>query len=124
MKKNIQIKLNNQKMLFIFKIILSAVVIAIASWLSGKYPKLAGFIIALPVATLIALVLSYAEHRNAETTITFAKSILVGIPASYFFFIPFFFAKSLNMNFWLIYSSGLALLIVAFFVHKYIVSFF
>ena len=124
MKKNIQIKLNNQKMLFIFKIILSAVVIAIASWLSGKYPKLAGFIIALPVATLIALVLSYTEHRNAETTITFAKSILVGVPVSYFFFIPFFFSKSLNMNFWLIYSSGLALLIVAFFVHKYIVSFF
>ena len=124
MKKNIQLKLNNQKMLFIFKIILSAVVIAIASWLSGKYPKPAGFIIALPVATLIALVLSYTEHRNAETTITFAKSILVGVPVSYFFFIPFFFAKSLNMNFWLIYSSGLALLIVAFFVHKYIVSFF
>ena len=124
MKKSIQIKLNNQKMLFIFKIILSAVVIATASWLSGKYPKLAGFIIALPVATLIALVLSYTEHRNAETTITFAKSIFVGVPASYLFFIPFFFAKSLNMNFWLIYSSGLALLVVAFFVHKYIVSLF
>ena len=123
-EKNIQIKLNNKKMLFIFKIILSAIIIAFASWLSGKYPKLAGFIIALPFATLIALILSYAEHKNTETTITFAKSILVGVPASYFFFIPFFFAKSLNMNFWLIYYSGLALLVIAFFVHKYIVSFF
>ena len=111
-------------MFFVFKILLSALMIAGASWLSGKYPKLAGFIIALPLATLIALVLSYTEHKNAETTITFAKSILVGVPASYFFFIPFFFAKSLNMNFWLIYSTGLALLVVAFFVHKYIVSLF
>jgi len=124
MLKNIKTKLNKKKMFFVLKILLSAVVIAGASWLSGKYPKLAGFIIALPLATLIALVLSYTEHKNAETTITFAKSILVGVPASYFFFIPFFFAKSLDMNFWLIYSTGLALLVVAFFVHRYIVSLF
>ncbi len=113
---------NKPTYVFFFKIVLSALVIAAASWLSGKYPKLAGFIIALPLATLIALVLSYTEHKNAETTITFAKSILIGVPASYFFFLPFFFAKSFNMNFWLIYATGLALLVVAFFVHKYIVS--
>jgi hypothetical protein len=115
-------KITSQRMFFFFKIFLSALVIAAASWLSGKYPKLAGFIIALPLATLIALVLSYTEHKNAETTITFAKSILIGVPASYFFFLPFFFAKSFNMNFWLIYATGLALLVVAFFIHKYIVS--
>ncbi len=115
-------KITNQRMFFFFKIFLSALVIAAASWLSGKYPKLAGFMIALPLATLIALVLSYTEHKNAETTITFAKSILIGVPASYFFFLPFFFAKSFNMNFWLIYATGLALLVVAFFIHKYIVS--
>jgi uncharacterized membrane protein (GlpM family) len=115
-------KITSQRMFFFFKIFLSALVIAAASWLSGKYPKLAGFIIALPLATLIALVLSYTEHKNAETTITFAKSILIGVPASYFFFLPFFFAKSFNMNFWLIYATGLALLVVAFLIHKYIVS--
>ena len=124
MLKNIQTKLNKKTMFFVLKIILSAVVIASASWLSGKYPKLAGFIIALPLATLIALVLSYTEHKNAETTITFAKSILVGVPASYFFFIPFFFANILDLYFWLIYSTGLSLLVVAFFVHRYIVSLF
>lgn len=117
-------KITSQRMFFFFKIFLSALVIAAASWLSGKYPKLAGFIIALPLATLIALVLSYTEHKNAETTITFAKSILIGVPASYLFFLPFFFAKSFNMNFWLIYATGLALLVVAFFIHKHIVSLF
>ena len=79
-------------MFFVFKILLSALMIAGASWLSGKYPKLAGFIIALPLATLIALVLSYTEHKNTETTITFAKSILVEC-LRYFFFIPFFLPK-------------------------------
>ena len=55
-----------KNMFFIFKILLSAIVIAGASWLSGKYPKLAGFIIALPLATLIALVLSYTEHKTLK----------------------------------------------------------
>tara|TARA_B100000989_G_scaffold154277_1_gene115081 strand:+ start:2562 stop:2936 length:375 start_codon:yes stop_codon:yes gene_type:complete len=124
MLKNIQTLINNKKMFFILKVLLAALIISGASWISGKHPKLAGFIVALPLVTLIVLVFSYIEHKNVEATITFAKSILIGVFASYFFFVPFFFAKTLNMNFWAIYFSGLALLIVAYFVHKFIVSFF
>jgi len=35
-------------MFFIVKILISALLIAFASWLAGKKPVLAGFIIALP----------------------------------------------------------------------------
>ena len=111
-------------MLFFLKVLLAAVVIAFASWLSGKKPELSGFIIALPLASLIALVFSYLEHKNPETSITFAKSILIGVPISYLFFLPFFFAKSLDMNFWLIYAIGVILLVVGFVLHRYIVSLF
>ena len=86
-------------MFFILKILLAAVVIAFASWLSGKYPKLAGFIIALPLATIIALVFSYIEHKNPENTITFAKSVLVAVPVSYFFFHTIFFRKIFKQQF-------------------------
>jgi len=109
-------------MIFLAKVILAALVIAFASWLSGKKPELSGFIIALPIASIIAIAFSYLEHRNAENTIVFAKSILVGVPVSYIFFLPFFFAKNLNMNFWLIYGLGLILLVIGYFVHKYITS--
>ena len=109
--------------LFFIKILVAALIIAFSSWLAGQYPKLAGFILALPVASLLAIVFSYVEYNDPEKSVTFAKSILIGVPASYFFFLPFFFAKSLNMNFWLIYVVGLVLLVVAFFIHKYIVSF-
>tara|TARA_B000000460_G_C21352874_1_gene322020 strand:+ start:131 stop:469 length:339 start_codon:yes stop_codon:yes gene_type:complete len=109
--------------LFFIKILVAALIIAFSSWLAGQYPKLAGFILALPVASLLAIVFSYVEYNDPEKSVTFAKSILIGVPASYFFFLPFFFAKSLNMNFWLIYIVGLVLLVVAFFIHKYIVSF-
>ena len=110
-------------MIFITKIFFAALVIAFSSWLAGQYPKLAGFILALPIASLLAIVFSYMEYNDPEKSVTFAKSILIGVPATYFFFLPFFFAKALNMNFWLIYIFGLILLVIAFFVHKYIVSF-
>ncbi len=108
---------------FTLKIILAAIIIAFASWLSGQNPKLAGFIIALPLVSLIAIAFSYYEHNDIEKTILFTKSILVAVPVSYLFFLPFFFAKSLNMNFLMIYGAGLGLLIIGFFIHKYITNF-
>ena len=109
-------------MIFLAKVLLAALVIAFASWLSGKKPELSGFIIALPIASIIAIAFSYLEHKNAENTVIFAKSILVGVPVSYLFFLPFFFAKNFNMNFWLIYGLGIILLLIGYFVHKYITS--
>ena len=109
-------------MIFLAKILLAALVIAFASWLSGKKPELSGFIIALPIASIIAIAFSYLEHKNTENTVIFAKSILVGIPVSYLFFLPFFFAKNFNMNFWLIYGLGIILMLIGYFVHKYITS--
>ena len=111
-------------MFFVFKILLSALVIAGASWLSGKYPKLAGFIIALPLATLIALVLSYTEHKNVETTITFAKSILVGVPASYFFLYSILFCQKFKYEFLAYLFNRPSATGRRIFVHKYIVSLF
>ena len=110
-------------MIFVSKVLLAALVIAFASWLSGKKPELSGFIIALPIASMIAIVFSYLEHKNSENSVIFAKSILVGVPISYLFFVPFFFAKSFNLNFWLIYGLGLILLIIGYFLHKYITNF-
>ncbi|RZO90044.1 MAG: hypothetical protein EVA57_00930 [alpha proteobacterium HIMB59] len=109
-------------MIFLSKVFLAALVIAFASWLSGKKPELSGFIIALPIASIIAIAFSYLEHKNTDNSVIFAKSILLGVPISYLFFVPFFFAKSLNMNFWLIYGSGLILLIIGYFLHKYITN--
>ena len=108
---------------FILKTIITAIIISFSSWLSGKRPDLAGFILALPIATLIALAFSYAEYQNAQTTIAFAKSIFVGVPVSLLFFIPFLLAEKLNFSFWHSYSAGLGLLVIGFFLHKTILTF-
>ena len=57
-------------MLFtIVKIGLAAGVITFASWLSGKKPELAGFITALPLASILALAFSFVEHDDPAATI-------------------------------------------------------
>ena len=109
-------------MFFVLKIIIAGLIIAFASWLSGKKPELAGFIIALPLTSIIVLAFSYAEHKNIETSMTFAKSVALGVPISYFFFIPFFLNKQLNLNFWVIYFIGFLLIIAGFFIHKLIMN--
>ncbi len=72
----------------ILKVLLTASIIVFASWLSQKKPELAGFIIALPLASLIALALGHVQHGNSEASILFAKSILIGVLVSYLFFYP------------------------------------
>jgi uncharacterized membrane protein (GlpM family) len=108
--------------LFISKTIIAALVISFASWLSGKRPDLAGFIVALPIATLIALVFSHTDHQNPETSIAFAKSIFVGIPITLLFFAPFLLAEKLNIPFWGCYFGGITLLVAGFFLHKAILN--
>jgi len=108
--------------LFALKVGIAAIAIAFSSWLAGKKPEMAGFIIALPLTSLLALAFSYVEHKDAEASITFAKSILIGVPVSWLFFLPFFFAEKFYLGFWVSYGAGLTLLVVGFFIHRYITS--
>ena len=110
--------------IFFAKVLFSAVVISFASWLSIKKPVLAGFIIALPILSILSIAFSYAEHKNLDKTILFAKSIVIGIPASLTFFLPFFFAKALGLNFVTTYGLGLFFLVLGFIAHKFIMNYF
>ena len=109
--------------MFIIKVILAGLIIAFASWLSGKKPELAGFLIALPLTSIVVLVFSYLEHKNLETSILFAKSIAIGVPISYLFFLPFFLTKYFDMSFWIMYLIGILLILLGYILHKSIMNF-
>ena len=109
---------------FFLKILISSLIISFASWLSFKKPQISGFIVALPLVSLITLAFSYIEHQDKEKTLLFAKSILIGIPASLMFFIPFLLSKTIGTGFWMTYFLGILFLVAGFFIHKYIMQFF
>jgi len=99
-------------------VLISAAVISFASWLSGRFPTTAGFLVALPIATLLILPLSYREHGSAENTILLAKSIFVAVPISLTFFIPFLLASRFSLSFWQAYALGCLALPLGFGAHR------
>ena len=108
--------------LLFLKLLFTASIIVISSWLSQKKPELAGFIIALPIASLIALALGHLQHGNSEVSIVFARSILIGVPVSYLFFVPFFLPPASKYGFWSLYLTGVVLLGCGYLIHRQIVG--
>jgi len=105
-------------MIFVLNTLVSALVIAAAAWVSRKVPGTAGFIIALPLATMLVLPLAYLQHRDSESAFELARSILVALPITLLFFVPFLFRD--RLSFWGAYALGCALLPAGYFLHRII----
>ena len=105
-------------MTFFIKVLISSVLIAFSSWLAGKKPILAGFIIALPLISILSILLTYLEYRNMEKINEYAVSILAAVPLSLIFFIPFVINRWLKMNFLLTFGLGIGGLFLAYSIHQ------
>ena len=105
-------------MFFLAKILISAAVISGASWLAGRSPSLAGFLVAMPVATLLVLPFAQLEHGSTAQTLDLAKSILLALPVSLAFFVPFVLAERLGLGFWTTYALGWLALAAGYALHR------
>ena len=103
---------------FLIKTVLSGVIIAFASSLAGKKPILAGFIIALPLMSILSILFSYLQYRDMEKINEFAVSILAAVPLSLVFFLPFVLNRWLKMNFILTYLMGIGLVMAGYLLHQ------
>jgi hypothetical protein len=109
---------------FLLNILVSSVVISLAAWLSRRFPVLAGFLVALPLASMLVLPLSYIEHGSQQSTVQLARSIVIAIPVSLAFFIPFVLSERLNLSFWQAYAFGCIALALGFLVHRVVARLF
>lgn len=102
--------------------LISAAVIGVVAWISRRYPVTAGFIVALPLATMLVLPLAYLQHRDPMSVFEMARSILVALPITLLFFVPFLMRD--RFSFWGAYALGCALLPLGYFVHRAVVRAF
>lgn len=107
-------------MFFACKIILSGIVIAFASWLAGRKPILAGFIIALPLMSMLSIIFTYVQYKDMDKINQFAVSILFAVPLSLAFFVPFILNKWVKLNFATTYCFALACLTGAYLLHAWV----
>lgn len=103
-------------------IALTSTLLSLVLWLSKTNPNLGGFILSLPVSTLIVLALSKIQNGDVGNTFTLAKSIFVGVPSTLLFFVPFLVADKLKISFWSSYLIGFVLLGVSYGIHKWVIS--
>jgi hypothetical protein len=105
-------------MLQIVKIAISVGMITGASWLAGKKPGLAGFLVALPLTSLLTLSLNYLEYRDPQRLWEFGRSIAVAVPISLLFFVPFFLVPKERASFLLAMGLGLGALALGYLLHR------
>lgn len=107
---------------FVLKAVIAGCIVSFASWLAGRTPVLAGFLVALPISTAILLPMAYAEHESFGQVVDLARSIAVAVPLTLFFFVPFFLAERFEMGFWLAYGLAFVCLGAAFGVHRAVMA--
>src|SRR5678815_1399984 len=107
---------------FALNLTLSVLVILAATWLAKRQPGLAGFVAALPMTTMLVLLLSHLDHVGMEHQAKLAKSLLLGIPLSCSFVVPFIVAPRLHLGFWTSFALGLFLLGSGFAIHRVVIG--
>ena len=107
---------------FAINLAVSVLVIVGATWLAKRKPDLAGFVAALPITTMLVLLLSHLDHVSMTQQSRFAKSLLIGVPLSLSFLIPFILAPRLSLGFWSSFALGLVLLAGGYAVHRLLVG--
>jgi hypothetical protein len=107
---------------YLINLAVSALVITFATWLSKRYPATAGFVTALPITTMLVLILGYVDGVSGEQRTSFARSLMVALPLSVSFLIPFAVGPRLGLGFWSAFAAGVALLGVGYMAHRFILG--
>jgi hypothetical protein len=107
-------------MRFTINLTVSVVVILGATWLSKRQPTTAGFVAALPITTMLVLLLGRMGGARFEDQARFAQSLLVAIPLSATFLIPFVVAPRMGWSFWASFIAGVLLLCAGYAVHRWL----
>ena len=99
--------------LFLAKVIVSAVVIALASEVAKRDAFWGALLIALPLASVLAISWLYVETRDNTLVTRFARDIFLLVPVSLVFFVPFLLEAKTRLGFIANLSLGIVLLAIA-----------
>lgn len=99
--------------LFVFKVLLSALVIALASELAKRDSFWGALLVAMPLTSILAISWLYVETRDNTLVTRFARDIFLLVPGSLLFFLPFLLETKTRLGFLPNLIAGLVLLALA-----------
>jgi len=99
--------------LFVVKVLISALVIALASELAKRDSFWGALLVAMPLTSILAISWLYAETRDNLLVTRFARDIFLLVPGSLLFFLPFLLETKTRLGFLPNLIAGLVLLALA-----------
>lgn len=93
-------------MFVIMKIIASAIVIAIVTEISRRFPSYGGIVAALPLVSLLSIIWLYVQGEQTATLSKFALGVLWGFPATAVLLIIVYIALQNSVHLFLSIALG------------------
>ena len=87
-------------MLYVVKILISAVVIVVVSEIAGRSPRLGALLLTLPIVSILAFVMTWQSQKDMAVITGLARETLILVPLGLPFFVPFAFASRTGLTFW------------------------
>ena len=99
--------------LFLAKLLVTALAIALATEVAKRDSFWGALLVALPLASILAVSWLYVETRDNALVTRFARDILLLVPVSLLFFVPFLLESKTRFGFVPNMLFGLALMALA-----------
>lgn len=92
--------------MLVVKILFSVAVLLTAAEVAKRSPFWGAVIIALPLTSILALLMLYWDTHDVARVNAFARDIFYLVPPSLLFFLPFLFEPRSHWPFWLNFVVG------------------
>ncbi len=103
-----------------FKIVISLLIITIASEIGKRFPTLSGLIATMPLTTLIVMFWIYYENEGNYTLLTkYITGVIFGIFPSMLFFIVFYISLTKGLSFYLSLLLSFFTWLALAFIHQF-----
>ena len=89
--------------------VIAGLIVMGVSALANRSPRLGGFLLTLPLVSIMAFIAAWAQNRDVAPISRLARETLVLVPLGLPFFVPLALANRLGLGFWPAFAAGLAL---------------
>ncbi len=101
-------------MRFLLKLLTSAILIALASELAKKNPKLGGLIVSLPLTTILAVMWLYIDTSSIDKVVKMLWDTLIFLIPSLAFFFTLIFLLKIGTSFFISFVVSILSTILAY----------
>lgn len=98
--------------LLIGKALLTGVIVVGVSEIAGRIPRLGGLILSLPFISIVAFIMTWSNSPKPEVISNLAQEMLILIPLTLVFYVPFLFFNQNNFSFWMALALGIILTLI------------